>query len=308
MPGDQLLLANVGDYRHQPHRQVDVGQLHAHEHHRPVVLGHVQRDLSRDRRLARARGRRQQVQRRRQPQRHRVQVAQPRRDTRQSARSGLSQVVQQVFRPLLRRQHRAAAQRVARGTQNQRFGTLLDHFQLSALVPRQFGHLLPRADVAPPHRVLQHDARVVLDVRRRRRRQVNLGQIRQTTGLFVGALMLQLLGNRVVVNRRGPFEQRRHGRVNVPMPRRVEVVRLQEGQHVGNRQAVLEHRAQHGHLGLLAVRRNREVFALLRLACAVLREKSIHAVERRQAVCPSSTDRSVSARLAAATGPAGRSD
>jgi replicative DNA helicase len=74
---------HVGDHRHQPHRQVHIRQLHAHEDHRPMLLGHVQRDLAGDGRLARARRRRQQVQPRGQPQRHRVQVAQSRRDTRQ---------------------------------------------------------------------------------------------------------------------------------------------------------------------------------------------------------------------------------
>ena len=228
-----------------------------------MLFGDVQRDLTRDRRFAGARRGRQQVQRRRQPQRHRVQVAQARRDTRQSTGPGLSQVIEQMLCPLLRRHYRAAAERVARRAQDQCFGSLFNHVQLSASVPRQLGHLLRGAYVAPPHRVLQHDARVVLDVRRRRCRQVDLGQVRQATSLLVCTLVLQLLGDRVVVNRRGPFEQGRHRRVDVPMPRRVEVVRLEEGQHIGDRQAVLEHRAQHRNLGLLAVRRNRKVLGLL---------------------------------------------
>ena len=92
--------------------------------------------------------------------------------------------------------------------------------------------------------------------------------------------------------RRGAFEQRRHGRVDVPMPRRVEVVRLEERQHIGDRQPVLEHRAEHRLLGLAAVRRNRRSLRRPRQVRARCREKSRSmAVERRSCgVPPSSTD------------------
>ncbi len=45
-PSTSFLLLDVREHRHQPHAEVDVGQLHADKHHRPVPLGHVQRDLA----------------------------------------------------------------------------------------------------------------------------------------------------------------------------------------------------------------------------------------------------------------------
>ena len=60
--GNELLLANVRDHRHQPNSQIDVGQLHADEDDGPVLLGHMQSDLTRDGRLAGARGSCQEVQ------------------------------------------------------------------------------------------------------------------------------------------------------------------------------------------------------------------------------------------------------
>jgi hypothetical protein len=47
----QLLLGDVGDHRHQPHRQVHIRQLHAHEDHRPMFFSHMQGDLASDGRL-----------------------------------------------------------------------------------------------------------------------------------------------------------------------------------------------------------------------------------------------------------------
>jgi len=41
------------------------------------------------------------------------------------------------------------------------------------------------------------------------------------------------------------------------------VVRLEERQHIGDGQTALEHRAEHGLLGLGAVRRDREILGVI---------------------------------------------
>jgi len=52
-------------------------------------------------------------------------------------------------------------------------------------------------------------------------------------GLFVGALMLRFLGDRVIVNGRRSIEERCHRVVDVPMAGVVEVLLFEERHHVG---------------------------------------------------------------------------
>jgi hypothetical protein len=96
------------------------------------------------------------------------------------------------------------------------------------LVPGQLGDLLRGADVAAAYGVLEHDAGALLDVRGRRRGQVEFRQIDKPARLFACALVSQLLGNRVIVDGCRAVEPRPHRRVDVPMASLVEVLRLEE--------------------------------------------------------------------------------
>jgi hypothetical protein len=82
LPGDELLFLDISDHRDEPYAEVNCGQLHADEDHRPMLLRNVQRDLAGERRLPCPRGGRQEIQPGRQPECHPVQVMQPGRDTR----------------------------------------------------------------------------------------------------------------------------------------------------------------------------------------------------------------------------------
>jgi hypothetical protein len=70
----------------------------------------------------------------------------------------------------------------------------------------------------------------------------------------------------VVVDSGRPLEQGGHGGVDVLVAPFVEMVWLEERQHVGDGQPALQDRAEHRFLGLGAVRRNqRQFFGLVEL-------------------------------------------